>query len=243
MGARKLDHGVYCKWWVSPAISKAMDVLPKTFKDFSGWIILRVSRGAPGRTFLTTHGGCWFDGERCCGHREVATLKRLSGILGGILHSAYFPFRKKKSLWVLLADSNNICFFPKEKASRQIIMQLEKFRLCEKIKSGSRLVLQPLSEVGGMILRQKRVVTLSFTDSPRLFFDSDFSVTEKYLSRFGANGDTTPAIKSSSAAINSFHYVMTVVVRQPLSSLSSTETGWWTSAIGHERNERDTYNQ
>ncbi|WZZ73212.1 hypothetical protein YC2023_084582 [Brassica napus] len=26
-------------------------------------------------------------------------------------------------------------------------------------------------------------------------------------------------------------YVMTVVVRQPLSSLSSTETGWWTSAI------------
>ncbi|KAG2295812.1 hypothetical protein Bca52824_042481 [Brassica carinata] len=78
MGARKLDHGVYCKWWVSPAISKAMDVLPKTFKDFS-----------------------------------VATLKRLSGILGGILHSAYFPFRKKKSLWVLLADSNNICFFPK----------------------------------------------------------------------------------------------------------------------------------
>ncbi|KAH0876996.1 hypothetical protein HID58_060762 [Brassica napus] len=136
-------------------------------------------------------------------------------------------------------------------------MQLEKFRLCEKIKSGSRLVLQPLSEVGGMILRQKRVVTLSFTDSPRLFFDSDFSVTEKYLSRFGANGDTTPAIKSSSAAINSFHvsvfkqfyiglrlkYVMTVVVRQPLSSLSSTETGWWTSAIGHERNERDTYNQ
>ncbi|KAG2261902.1 hypothetical protein Bca52824_068981 [Brassica carinata] len=140
-------------------------VLPKTFKDFSGWIILRVSRGAPGRTFLTTHGGCWFDGERCCGHREevtcktkgeevfesnfttVATLKRLSGILGGILHSAYFPFRKKKSLWVLLADSNNICFFPKEKASRQIIMQLEKFRLCEKIKSGSRLVLQPLSEL------------------------------------------------------------------------------------------------
>ncbi|KAH0869101.1 hypothetical protein HID58_076123, partial [Brassica napus] len=87
------------------------------------------------------------------------------------------------------------------------------------------------------------VVTLSFTDSPRLFFDSDGSVTEKYLSRFGANGDTTPAIKSSSAAINSFHYVMTVVVRQPLSSLSSTETGWWTSAIGHERDERDTYNQ
>ena len=38
-------------------------------------------------------------------------------------------------------------------------------------------------------------------------------------------------------------YVMTVVVRQPLSSLSSTETGWWTSAIGHERDERDTYNQ
>ncbi|KAG2283700.1 hypothetical protein Bca52824_054920 [Brassica carinata] len=202
MGARKLDHGVYCKWWVSPAISKAMDVLPKTFKDFSGWIILRVSRGAPGRTFLTTHGGCWFDGERCCGHREVATLKRLSGILGGILHSAYFPFRKKKSLWVLLADSNNICFFPKEKASRQIIMQLEKFRLCEKIKSGSRLVLQPLSE---LFIDLKSVVTLSFTDSPRLFFDSDFSVTEKYLSRFGANGDTTPAIKSSSAAINSFH--------------------------------------
>ncbi|CAF1990320.1 unnamed protein product [Brassica napus] len=91
--------------------------------------------------------------------------------------------------------------------------------------------------------KTKGVVTLSFTDSPRLFFDSDVSVTEKYLSRFGANGDTTPAIKSSSAAINSFHYVMTVVVRQPLSSLSSTETGWWTSAIGHERDERDTYNQ
>ncbi|WZZ90194.1 hypothetical protein YC2023_118773 [Brassica napus] len=92
-------------------------------------------------------------------------------------------------------------------------MQLEKFRLCEKIKSGSRLVLQPLSETS---LRMciitntipsilSGVVTLSFTDSPRLFFDSDFSVTEKYLSRFGENGDTTPAIKSSSAAINSFH--------------------------------------
>ncbi|WZZ73209.1 hypothetical protein YC2023_084579 [Brassica napus] len=92
-------------------------------------------------------------------------------------------------------------------------MQLEKFRLCEKIKSGSRLVLQPLSETS---LRMciitntipsilSGVVTLSFTDSPRLFFDSDGSVTEKYLSRFGANGDTTPAIKSSSAAINSFH--------------------------------------
>ncbi|WZZ73203.1 hypothetical protein YC2023_084573 [Brassica napus] len=44
---------------------------------------------------------------------KVTTLKRLTGILGGILHSAYFPFRKEKSLWVLLADSNNICFFPK----------------------------------------------------------------------------------------------------------------------------------
>ncbi|CAH8386312.1 unnamed protein product [Eruca vesicaria subsp. sativa] len=102
---------------------------------------MRVSRGAHGRIFLTIHGGCWFDGEKCCRRREgvrndtfseskshlqkkrgrsflesdfttvqvLTTLKRVSGTLGVILHSANFPFHKEKSLWVLLADSNNIC--------------------------------------------------------------------------------------------------------------------------------------
>ncbi|KAL0731426.1 hypothetical protein Bca4012_027520 [Brassica carinata] len=46
-------------------------------------------------------------------------------------------------------------------------------------------------------------VTLSSTDSPRLFIDSNVCVTEKYLSRCGADGDATPAIKNSSTVIKS----------------------------------------
>ncbi|KAH0896121.1 hypothetical protein HID58_045689 [Brassica napus] len=211
MGTQKLDHGGYCKWW-DVAFSAPFLQLPYLNKSNPKRI-----GGAPGRTFLTTHGGCWFDGERCCGHREGKSLakqkvKKFSRKqLYDSDHSetpqsnirryssfGLLPFPQREKLMGSSCGFKQYLFLPEDK-----------FRLCEKIKSGSRLVLQPLSEVA----------------------------------RFGANGDTTPAIKSSSAAINSFHYVMTVVVRQPFSSLSSTETGWWTSAIGHERYVRDTYNQ